>query len=297
MQEQLNGKASNPLPAGTSSGNERHMEDIYSVRMRSAQGGDHVLGGRHISGAERLVPRGEIAETAAAMVKRAQGHERGEADFINIVVEKIDKKMIMYQSALPVTTVHTENYREGRCLACRLLCRIGLEPAAAEQAVKLLAEPGQQMRGAMVIDIRTGLRIDEKAQRGIRVSRMDAAYHARDEFARRLAQAGLPAEHTREALILATKVCAAPGMEAELCWSDDPGYTAGYVASKKYGYIRFPHLKPQGLAQGGRAFFFNPQAGDYAELVRYLEKQPVFIEPVQRVTPPQSWEEFLKGER
>lgn len=271
------------------------MGALYSVRMRSAMGGDHLSGGYHISGAERLVPREEVPAAASEMIKRAQTHERGEADFINVVVEKVEKAQVISCFALPVTTIRTENYAEGRDFACQLLYRIGIDPALAKQAVSLLANPAQQMRGAIVLDICTGSRLNEDVQQGIRASRMDAAYNRRAEFARRLEAAGLNSEHTREALILATKVCNTPGIVAELCWSDDPGYTAGYVASKKCGYVRFPHLKPPGLAQGGRIFFFDPQAGDYQQAVQYLENQPVLVEPVQQIIPPISWEEFIKG--
>ena len=31
------------------------MAELYSVRMRAAQGGPHEKGGHHISGAERIV--------------------------------------------------------------------------------------------------------------------------------------------------------------------------------------------------------------------------------------------------
>ena len=43
----------------------------FSVRMRAAQGGAHENGGRHISGAERLIPRELLLETTQAMVQRA----------------------------------------------------------------------------------------------------------------------------------------------------------------------------------------------------------------------------------
>lgn len=270
------------------------MDELYSVRMRAAKGGDHVLGGVHISGAERLVPKQEVSKVTAEMIKRAQTHERGEADFIHVVVEKVHKGQTLCYPALPVTTIRTNNYEEGRNFACQLLYSMGIGLSVAEHAVTLLSDPAQQMRGAMLLDIYTGYRLEEDGQRGIRASRMDAAYDQREEFACRLKAAGLSSEHTREALILATKVCSTPGIIAELCWSDDPGYTAGYVASKKFGYVRFPHLKPHGLPQGGRIFFFDPRAGNVKDAIHYLENQPVLIEPVPRITPPVNWEEFTR---
>lgn len=262
------------------------MVELYSVRMRSARG-DY-----HISGAERLVPWSEIPQVAAELVKRAQGHERGVADFINVVVEKVDEARLLTVPALGVTTIVTDEYGEGRTYAGRLLGLIGIPSAIVEQAMSLLTDPAQQMRGAVLLDIASGVRLEGDQERGVRASRMDACHRRRKDFIRLLQTAGLAGEHTREALILATKVCHAPGVVAELCWSDDPGYTAGYVASKKYGYVRFPYLKPHGLAQGGRVFFFDSQAGDCQDAIMYLEKQPVLVEPVQWINPPMKWEEF-----
>jgi 6-carboxyhexanoate--CoA ligase len=50
-------------------------------------------------------------------------------------------------------------------------------------------------------------------------------------------------QRVKEALMLATKVSAHPATVAELCWSDDPEYITGYVASKKQGYQRIMKLK------------------------------------------------------
>ena len=45
---------------------------LYSVKMRSAQGGPHEQGGRHISGAERILSEEKIEQAIVAMLHRAQ---------------------------------------------------------------------------------------------------------------------------------------------------------------------------------------------------------------------------------
>ena len=60
---------------------------LYSVKMRSAQGGPHEQGGRHISGAERILSEEKIEQAIVAMLHRAQKHQRGMADFISLKVE------------------------------------------------------------------------------------------------------------------------------------------------------------------------------------------------------------------
>ena len=78
-------------------------------------------------------------------------------------------------------------------------------------------------------------------------------------------------------MVLAAKVAAAPGMVAELCWSDDPEYTTGYVASPRHGYVRIPCLKEKNSSNGGRAFFVSPDA-DLEALQHFLEEQPVLVQ-------------------
>lgn len=46
--------------------------------------------------------------------------------------------------------------------------------------------------------------------------------------------------------MLATKVSEHPATVAELCWSDDPKYITGYVASKELGYQCITKLKEYG---------------------------------------------------
>ena len=193
---------------------------LYSVKMRSAQGGPHEQGGRHISGAERILSEEKIEQAIVAMLHRAQKHQRGMADFII-------------------------NLRDS-------------------------------MRGAMLLDADTGLRVDSLGERGVRVSKMDCDNSERYEA--RLLEKGLFGDHVREALVLASKVASAVGVVAELCWSDDPEYVTGYVASAKYGYKRIPVLKEYGNPIGGRVFFVE-HGTDVQKLITYLQDQVVLIRP------------------
>ena len=47
------------------------MAELYSVRMRAAQGGPHEKGGHHISGAERIVKLEEVGAIAQSLADRA----------------------------------------------------------------------------------------------------------------------------------------------------------------------------------------------------------------------------------
>jgi len=83
-------------------------------------------------------------------------------------------------------------------------------------------------------------------------------------------------ETVKEAIILSSKLISCKQVIAELCVSDDPDYTTGYVASKKYGYVRIPHIKPKGIRRGGRAFFVH-EVIKTEDMIEYLERMPVII--------------------
>jgi len=141
------------------------------------------------------------------------------------------------------------------------------------------------MRGAMIMDAATGARLERDPERGIRVSRFDWSESASQEIDNALAAIGLIHHRTREALALATKVAHAPGLIAELCWSDDPSYGAGYVASKRTGYVRFSCLKQPGDTSGGRVFFVDQQHQDMDSFVSYMEKEPIVISAIGACLP------------
>lgn len=75
---------------------------LYSVKMRSSLGGTHGKGGRHISGAERIVSEELVDETVISMMRRAREHERGCADFIQVKVEEVPDAAVSYCLMLPL---------------------------------------------------------------------------------------------------------------------------------------------------------------------------------------------------
>ncbi len=246
----------------------------YSVRMRAAEGGPHEQGGRHISGAERLASVEEVEAAAAAMIRRALFHPRGAADFINVQIECVDKAAVSEVPALPVSSRSAASVAAARGEAVAELAAAGVAEAAAVRGLNRLAGLAEAMRGAMLVSAADGARLDSSGLRGVRVSRMDGS--GDPGLQAYLAERGLLNDHAPEALVLATKVASCPGVVAELCWSDDPGYTTGYVASPARGYCRIPCLKEAGSDQGGRVFFLAETA-DVSAVCRYLETQPVKV--------------------
>ena len=96
---------------------------LYSVKMRSAQGGPHEQGGRHISGAERILSEEKIEQAIVAMLHRAQKHQRGMADFISLKVEAVKTADIFYRPLLPLSSCQADSVMAGRKAAVEELVK------------------------------------------------------------------------------------------------------------------------------------------------------------------------------
>lgn len=261
-------------------------QTLYSIRMRAERDGSHC------SGAERIAPAIDLPALVAELVGRALACG-ATPDAVHCSVERLDGEVPCWR--LPdVRTFEVPDWTTGRACARTLLLRSGVAGAAANAALKALsvgpAPGGRVMRGAMIVDALTGERLEADPARGVRVSRMDLTPAARGRILADLAAAGLGHHRIAEALVLAGKVLQAPGIVAELCWSDDPAYTAGYVADPRHGYQRITRLKADGDALGGRVLFVRTQDWNLQEFVEFLERQAVLFETAGTVGPPQPWE-------
>ncbi len=247
---------------------------LFSIKMRAAQGGAHEKGGRHISGAERILSESGLEKAVLSMLDRARKHERGRADFINIRVEEVKNEDVIYRQLLSMESLEAANVAEGHAKALAELEKTGVTKESAQKGMAALMALPDSLRGAMVFDAISGERLDGKGQRGVRVSKMDCAdsKHYETDLQKR----GLAGEHVREALVLASKVAGADDIIAELCWSDDPGYVTGYVASSSRGYKRIPVMKEMGSPVGGRIFFVK-KGTELNKLCSYLQEQAVLI--------------------
>ena len=247
---------------------------LYSVRMRAS------AGNRHISGAERIISPVKLDATVQALITRARNRKTA-AEQIVITIEHLGNLSISKLPSLDVVTVNAPDMSAGRSAASRILQLQGVSDKSVRSAFDLLSNGGASfdlnIHGAMIIDVVDGERLEPDHERGIRASRFDWTDEALDMMSKKLAAIGLTHFRTREALALATKVARAPGIIAELCWSDDPDYTAGYVASPSTGYVRFPVLKLPDDPRGGRVFFVDRKTLDIEAFIHYLQFEPVLI--------------------
>ncbi|MBI5050500.1 MAG: 6-carboxyhexanoate--CoA ligase [Nitrospirae bacterium] len=259
------------------------MKKFFSIRMRASKGG------MHISGAEGIYSRDNLIDMVKKYTQRALSHEKGESDEIYLAVEEL-KESPRRISALPLCTLNTRNPETVKKAAKKILTSIGIAERAVEEAFKSLGI-GIAMRGAMLMDME-GVRLEPDLLRGVRVTRMGITENANSDLSKKLSTLGINNNTVREALILASKVNRHPMVIAELCISDDPNYTTGYIASRTYGYIRLPHIKRRGVPYGGRAFFIT--GGELKELIEFLQKTPVIINKINTCRGIASVEEILK---
>lgn len=232
---------------------------LFSVKMRSS-----ALG-THISGAERIVEEREVSDVCAAMSQRALAHGKGKPDSITITVTAIEGEVVRIP-ALPIREVHCADPAEARETVIDALTP--LTPHAAKAWELLTSVRG--MRGAILFHAETGARLEPDHARGVRVTSMDAATATGER-----PEAHSGKTRVTDALVLASKVAHHPAVLAEVCISDDPDYTTGYVASKKLGYLRVPNIKPAGSPVGGRLFVVDTD--EPADLITFLEHTPVMV--------------------
>ncbi len=246
---------------------------LYCVKMRAS------CGGRHVSGAERIVPARLVPAAASALSSRALSHPRAVPDDVNIRVQALSD--VITVPALPVSAEIVSSSAEGRRRIAELLRADGV--SHVDRIMALFAETAR-MRGAMLLDADSLERLEPDRERGVRATLMDEARTA-DCAADALAGV-YPKNHFREALVLASKVQAAPGIVAEICVSDDPDYVTGYVASRSLGYRRISRVKEPGDPAGGRIFLFRGPKSLVAPCIDFLQNRPVLVGGMPETPPP-----------
>ncbi|NOY53298.1 MAG: 6-carboxyhexanoate--CoA ligase [Deltaproteobacteria bacterium] len=258
----------------------KRREELFSLRMHAS------IGEEHLCGAERIVAREVIPQVLAKMAERALLHKGGEPTSIVFGADRLKRSSIRKIPLLPVRTLKHQGPREAAMNVSGLLRKCGVSHEAVSQAFYELtrgaAPSGGNMRGAMLMHAGNGRRLEPDRERGVRVTRMDLTEKARDDLERLLRNLKIYHPRVMEASVLASKVAAAPGIVAELCCSDDPDYTTGYVASRSVGYVRLTRIKEKGETFGGRVFFVEDSASIKA-IVTELESVPCLITEVPGV--------------
>ncbi|MEW6416795.1 MAG: 6-carboxyhexanoate--CoA ligase [Nitrospirota bacterium] len=244
----------------------------------------------HISGAEGLYDMSDIQRIVKRYIERALKHPKGKADKIIITIESIKQKSRSI-STLPIVTVNCITPAEGKNTTIKLLRSLGISKKAIDIAFELIRKGN--MRGAAIITTEKGDRLEPDKERGVRASRLGISKSASKVLSLKLSKHGINTDIVKEALILASKVASSRQVLAELCISDNPSYTTGYVASKRFGYLRIPNIKRKESKSGGRAFFVR-EGTNVEGIIEYLERMPVIIGRVASCKGIMSLDEILR---
>lgn len=226
----------------------------------------------HISGAEGLYSPEELARVTKEYFLRAMNHAKGKPDKVVITIERIKPEPLVIP-LLTVTTIKCSSPVQARKVIRRLLSDAGISDSAIRNGITVVTGKSV-MHGASMIFGESAIRAEPDKRRGVRVSMLGVRKGSGRGLSIRLAKEGINTTTVKEALILASKVASCRGVVAEICVSDDPGYTTGYVASKELGYVRITNIKKTGSISGGRVFFIKENS-DVKRIVGYLERTPV----------------------
>ncbi len=239
---------------------------LYSVKMRAwkTEKGKQL----HISGAERFVPESALDECLLCLKQRALSHEKGRPTGISLKVEHISDKDILRIPALPTTTTETKAPSEGLTYMYQKLS--SLYPSHSLNALWKEFLTMTPMRGAMIWGLRQHRRLEPNQERGIRVTYMDHEHVIYSPL-------HFEKNHYLEELALARKVMHHPLISVEICISDDPFYTTGYISTKEGGYNRITNLKEIGSPLGGRLFVYDGPDEEIEACFSYLEEQKVIV--------------------
>lgn len=272
----------------------KNINNLWSIRMRASKSllkkGEKDVPAKnnhkeiHISGAEGLYNKNQINIIVKNYIKRALSHSKGFPDKIIITIEKLNKKPIIIKS-LPVITIISRNLIESKKIVKRILTSTGISEKSIKKGLEIVKKGN--MRGAAILTVTSGRRIEQDYKRGVRVSRLGISKESLKTLSKLLKKHDINTDTVREAIILASKVSSHKDVIAELCVSDDPDYTTGYIASKKFGYVRIPFIKRYKCSTGGRVFFVSENS-DIKDISDYLEKTPVIIgnisKSIKRIT-------------
>ncbi len=246
-------------------------ETLWSVRMRAS---DQK---KHISGAEGIYRKHRIEDVLLEYLYRALSHERGIPHKIVITVEPVCTPAINI-STLPVYTVRISDTEQAWRFIEKLVLHAGLSRECFLKARDVVFSE-TSLRGAALYTRKTARRLDRDHERGIRARMLGITEEAKAELYEILEAQGLNTRVVSEALVLASKVLNTPAVVAELCVSDNPSYTTGYVSIRGLGYIRVPFIKDSGSACGGRVFFVEEDA-DIIAIEDFLRDRPVMVNEI-----------------
>ncbi len=122
----------------------------YSVKMRASKNNNEE--NLHIGGAESIVDEEDLLNIINSLASRGLNHSRGQADFVNIKINKVREEDIINIRALNARTIEVDTKEEGLVVMEELLNSMGIENT--QRVIDLLINT-KNMRGAIILNVLT----------------------------------------------------------------------------------------------------------------------------------------------
>lgn len=250
--------------------------------MRASKN-DMELGiNKHISGAEKITKFESIDGVVKSLIDRAFNHDRGRADKINISIETLEDRDIIYIPCLDVFNIESKCVSESFSHALKLLEKIDIDRIKGFKILQML-DSVSNMRGAILLHAHLMKRLDLNIERGIRATGLDWREELLPKLRNKLTKHDMDNNHVIEALALASKVIHNPGVLGEICISDDPNYTTGYISIKGLGYFRIKNFKIKGSQSGVRIILFDGTIKQSEDYIDFLEQSVTVINSLPNI--------------
>lgn len=278
---------------------EENPKTLYNIRMRAS------VNGKHCSGGEEILAEKDLEDGVARLFKR--GFESPSPHFrkdvsISIRVEGVAPEKLRRSALLPVRQLDSDDDQTTRSFIRSFLHlslrQISVDHEKSTQNIldcidSFLRPEAAAMWGAIILSP-SGEKIPLPDD-GVRTTHIGIESQTRNDLLTSARSNGISGRRFPEALMLASKVLAQRQVHLELCISDDPTYTTGYIAGKNIGYIRLPHIKRSGMTGGGRIYLLNksPDEAELAALITELKESPFLFEKTAPISPPQKLTDLL----
>lgn len=278
---------------------EETPRELYNVRMRAS------VNGKHCSGGEEILSEKDLTEGVVRLFKRgfeSPAHHHRKDVSISIRVEGVTPEKLQKSALLPVRQLDSDDHETTQSFI-RSLLHLSLRQFSVDHEKSIqnildcidsfLKADATPLWGAIIL-APSGEKVPVPDD-GVRTTHIGIENQTWNDLLTSARSHGISGRRFPEALMLASKVIAQPHVHLELCISDDPTYTTGYIAGKNIGYIRLPHIKRSGVTGGGRIYLLDksPDKEELAGLITGLKERAFLFERIAPIFPPQQLKDLL----
>ncbi|MHB8421748.1 MAG: 6-carboxyhexanoate--CoA ligase [Leptospirales bacterium] len=276
---------------------KKELPVLYSLRMRAFLEENHLAGGEDIVNLESLPTR--MLELLDCGMVASSKNFPDSPHSINIKIDPIRPGEIREESLLPVFCLKTSSGDETWQFLKEAFSFIETSFEMPDLniyklAEDLLSKDRPPISGASILLPSGELLILN--QTGVRVTHFGIRPSLRTDLTQEsVIHVAGTGRRFIEALQISSKVLSHPETVFEICFSDNPEYTTGYLSVRGIGYIRLPYAKLSGISSGGRIIGLRKTFKQSAvpEIVHYLTQVPILFTKRNPLHPSENKDDLL----